>query len=305
VPSKRREQPGMSYEPRYAVNCSILFTELPLLERPAAAKAAGFDAVEFWWPFSQIVPNAHQVDEFVTAIDQAGVHLVALNFAAGDPANGDRGILSLPGRGPEFSDNVDVVVSIGRRLGTKAFNAPYGNRLDDVEAAEQDELALENLALAARKVGEIDAVVLLEPLSGAPRYPLLRAADVAQVIERVKHFTGIENIQLLADLYHLTVNGDDIPAVISGYGEQIRHVQIADAPGRHEPGTGTVDFHKYFRELASIGYEGWISLEYSPSTSTDRSFAWLAGGSTGELAYQFFGPHDGKRHAGQGRVTRS
>ena len=180
----------MNHVPRYAVNCSILFTELPLLERPAAAKAAGFDAVEFWWPFSEIVPDDHQVEEFVTAIDQAGVDLIALNFASGNPANGDRGILSLPGRRSEFRDNVDAVVNIGQRLGTKAFNAPFGNRLDDVEAAEQDELAVENLALAARKVGEIGAVVLLEPLSGAPRYPLLTAADAAKVIEQVENTTG-------------------------------------------------------------------------------------------------------------------
>jgi hydroxypyruvate isomerase len=277
VPSKRREQRGMNHVPRYAVNCSILFTELPLLERPAAAKAAGFDAVEFWWPFSEIVPEDHRVEEFVTAIDEAGVHLIALNFASGDPASGDRGILSLPGRRSEFRDNVDTVVNIGQRLGTKAFNAPYGNRLDDMEAAEQDELAVENLAVAARKVEEIGAVVLLEPLSGAPRYPLLTAADAANVIERVENTTGRQNIRLLADLYHLTVNGDDVSAVISSYGERIGHVQIADAPGRHEPGTGDVDFDRLFRELASIGYEGWLSLEYTPSTSTDRSFGWLCG----------------------------
>ena len=115
----------------------------------------------------------------------------------------------------------------------------YGNRLDDVEAAEQDELAVESLALAARKVGEIGAVVLLEPLSGAPRYPLLTAADAANVIERVENNTSSENIRLLADLYHLTVNGDDVSTVISRYGERIGHVQVADAPGRHEPGTAT------------------------------------------------------------------
>ena len=118
--------------PRYEVNCSILFTELPLLERPAAAKAAGFDAVEFWWPFTVAVPADADVDEFVGAIDDAGVQLVGLNFFAGDMPGGDRGLVSWPARSAEFRDNIDVTVGIGERLGCRAFNALYGNRIDDV-----------------------------------------------------------------------------------------------------------------------------------------------------------------------------
>ena len=164
--------------PRYAVNLSMLFTELPLLQRPAAAKAAGFDAVEFWWPFATAVPADTDVDDFVGAIDDAGVQLIGLNFFAGDMPGGDRGLVSWPARSGEFRDNIDVTVGIGERLGCKAFNALYGNRTDDSTPEAQDDVAAENLALAARAAARIDGVVLVEPVSGAPRYPLLTAADV-------------------------------------------------------------------------------------------------------------------------------
>lgn len=151
---------------RYEVNCSILFGELPLLERPAAAKAAGFDAVEFWWPWSTPVPPDCDVDAFVTAVDDAGVRLVALNFLAGDLAGPDAGVLSIPARSKQFRDNVDVTVGIGERLGARGFNALYGNRVDEVAPQEQDELAVENLVLPARAAAGIGATVLVEAASG-------------------------------------------------------------------------------------------------------------------------------------------
>ena len=142
----------MGHSLRYEVNCSILFTELPLLERPAAAKAAGFDAVEFWWPFAVAVPSDAEVDKFVSAVQDAGVALVGLNFFAGDMPAGDRGLVSWPARSAEFRDNIPVVAAIGERLGCTAFNALYGNRVDGASAAEQDDLAAENLTLAAQGV---------------------------------------------------------------------------------------------------------------------------------------------------------
>ncbi|WP_308282970.1 hydroxypyruvate isomerase family protein [Pseudonocardia nigra] len=259
----------------YAVNCSILFTELPLLQRPAAAREAGFDAVEFWWPFADVVPADREVDAFVTAIRDAGVTLVGLNFAAGDMPAGDRGLVSWPGRETEFRDNVAVTVGIGERLGTGAFNALYGNRLDGVAPEEQDALAVENLGVAAAAAAEIGATVLVEPVSGAPRYPLLRAADALAVIERVERAGGTSNIALLADLYHLTVNGDDVAAVIDEHTGRIGHVQIADAPGRHEPGTGSIDLAVHLAALQARGYTGRVSCEYVPSTTSAESFGWL------------------------------
>ncbi|MFB6720521.1 hydroxypyruvate isomerase family protein [Kribbella sp. NPDC056345] len=261
----------MAHQLRHTVNCSLLFTELPLLERPAAARQAGFGAVEFWWPFVEAVPPDRQVDAFVTAITDAGVQLTGLNFFAGDMPGGDRGLVSWPKRAGEFRDNVDVTVGIGERLGTAGFNALYGNRLEDVSAQEQDELAVENLALAARAAARIGATVLVEPVSGADRYPLKTAADALAVLDRV----DVPNLGLLADLYHLAVNGDDVERVIAEHTSRIAHVQIADAPGRNEPGSGTLPLDQQLTALEAQGYAGWVGLEYKPSTSTDECFGWL------------------------------
>jgi hydroxypyruvate isomerase len=265
----------MSHALRHAVNCSILFTELPLLERPAAAREAGFGAVEFWWPFAEAVPGDAEVEGFVTAIRDAGVQLVGLNFFAGDMPGGDRGLVSSPKRSVEFRDNVEVTVGIGEQLGCRAFNALYGNRIDSHTALEQDELAAENLALAARAAGRIDATVLVEPVSGAERYPLRTAADVLAVIDRVRAAYEVQNLGLLADLYHLAVNGDDVDRVIAEHTDRIAHVQIADAPGRNEPGTGSLPLAAQLAALEANGYAGWVSLEYKPATSTNDSFGWL------------------------------
>jgi hydroxypyruvate isomerase len=261
----------MSHPLPYEVNCSILFTELPLLERPDAVKRAGFDGVEFWWPFAEAVPSDKDVDAFVAAVQDAGVQLVGLNFFAGDMAGGDRGLVSWPARTAEFRDNIDVTVGIGERLGCKAFNALYGNRVDDATPQQQDELGAENLALAAKGAARIGGTVLIEPVSGAPAYPLLTAADALAVIDRV----GESNVALLADLYHLAVNGDDVDKVIADHTDRIGHVQIADAPGRNEPGTGSLPLLAQLADLRAAGYDGWVGLEYKPSGASADSFGWV------------------------------
>ncbi|MFD8385407.1 hydroxypyruvate isomerase family protein [Streptomyces sp. NPDC059679] len=257
------------------VNASILFTELPLLERPAAAKAAGFDSVEFWWPYATAVPTDAEVDTFVRAVRDAGVRLTGLNFFAGDMAGGDRGLVSWPARVAEFRDNIDVTVAIGEQLGCRSFNALYGNRLDGVAPAEQDDLAVENLALAAKAVERIGGTVLVEPVSGAPAYPLRTATDALAVIDRVAAESGSRNLRLLADLYHLAVNGDDVAGVIAAHADRIGHVQIADAPGRGAPGTGGLDLDGQLADLQTAGYTGWVGLEYKSEGPSADSFDWL------------------------------
>lgn len=265
----------MTHALRYAANCSMLFTELPLLQRPAAAKSAGFDAIEIWWPFTTSVPADAEVDEFVTAVQDAGVQLVGLNFAAGDMPGGDRGLVSWPARSDEFRDNIALTVGIGERLGTRAFNALYGNRVEGVTAAEQDDVAADNLALAGAEAARIGGVVLLEPVSGAERYPLRTAAQAVAVIERVERSHGTTNLALLADLYHLTVNGDELSSVVAEQAARIGHVQIADAPGRGEPGTGSLDLDEHLTALEATGYQGWVGLEYKPTEATEASLDWL------------------------------
>lgn len=253
----------------FVVNCSMLLTELPLLQRPQAACDAGFDAVEFWWPFDDAVPGDAEVDAFVRAVADAGVRLTALNFAGGDMAAGERGLLSDPGRRQLFRDNADVAFGIADQLGTHALNALYGNRLDGVDALEQDEVAAANLEHIGRMAERLEMLILVEPLSGVDAYPLRLAADVLAVIDRV----GVTSLRLLADLYHLSVNGDDVDAVIESHLDRIGHVQIADAPGRGAPGTGSLAIGRYLQQLAGRGYRGNVSLEYRPDGPDP--FGWL------------------------------
>ncbi len=261
---------------RYLVNCSILFAELPLLERPAAARSAGFDAVEFWWPWpDQPVPADRDVDAFVGAVQDAGVQLVGLNFFAGDLGGPDCGVLSIPDRVQQFRDNVEVTVGIGERLGASAFNALFGNRVEGVEPREQDELGRESIALAAKAAGAVGATVLVESVSGPKPYPLRTAADAVTVVRDVRA-TGVDNVAFLLDLYHLAANGDDLDAAIADHVGVTGHVQIADAPGRGEPGTGELDLQRHLGDLAAAGYAGWVGLEYKPTTATTpESFDWL------------------------------
>lgn len=259
----------------YLANCSMLFTEWSLPQRPAAAKTAGFDAVEFWWPWpDRPVPSDADVDAFVRAVRDAGVQLVGLNFFAGDLAGPDCGVLSIPSRSAQFRDNLDVAVGIGEQLGVVAFNALYGNRVDEAQPAEQDELGQENLGHAAQAAARIGATVLVEPVSGPKPYPLRSADDAVAVVRAVRE-AGQPNVGFLCDLFHLANNGDNLDAAIARHADVVSHVQIADHPGRGEPGSGTLDLDRYLTALANAGYAGWVGLEYKPTTDTETSLSWL------------------------------
>jgi hydroxypyruvate isomerase len=260
---------------RYSVNCSILLTERPLLERPAAARAAGFGAVEFWWPFPGAEPAPREVDAFVQAIEHAGVTLAGLNFFAGDMPAGERGLVSQPRRQSEFRANVRVVREIGRRLGCRTFIALYGLREDATTVEEADAVALDNLAVAAETVADIGGIVLLEPVSGAEAYPLKSAADALAVIDRLAE-RGVHNVKLLADFYHLSVNGENVDALIRCHAADFGHIQIADAPGRGAPGTGELPLERWIGDARANGYSGWVGLEYRDDG--ENPFGWLRPG---------------------------
>jgi hydroxypyruvate isomerase len=257
----------------FDVNLSILFQELPLLDRPAAAAAAGFDAVELWWPFAGPVPADTELDALAAAILDAGVNLVGLNFDAGDMAAGDRGLLSRPSGNARFRDNIDVAVGFAARLGCTVLNALYGNRDPDADPAEQDELALANLALAADTAQAAGATVVVEALNAPenPLYPITSSAAAFEVIDQV----GRSNVAFLADFYHLSRMGEDVIALIDSQAHRFGHVQIADVPGRGQPGTGDMPYGDVLKRLAGSPYRGRIGLEYRPVGPSADSFEWL------------------------------
>ncbi|MEE1737818.1 TIM barrel protein [Streptomyces sp. BE147] len=265
---------------RFDVNLSILFTEVPLLERPAAAAAAGFTAVELWWPWTETpTPPQAELDALKQALDDAGTRLVGLNLYAGQLPGPDRGALSVPGpESDRFRANIEVAAAFAASVGCKALNALYGNRVDGVDPAVQDQLALENLVVAARAADRIGAVLLIETLNAAesPRYPLVSAPAGIAIVDRVNAATGLGNAKFLMDLYHLSMNGEDLSQVIKAYAAKTGHVQIADNPGRGAPGTGSLPLERLLDELAGAGYAGRVGLEYKPGDRPSaESFAWL------------------------------
>lgn len=265
---------------RFNVNLSILFTELPLLERPAAAAAAGFTAVELWWPWVDApTPEQSELDALRAAITDAGVQLVGLNFYAGQLPGPDRGALSIPGEESEkFRANLSVAADFAKSLGCKALNALYGNRVEGVAPAVQDELALENLVLAAREADRVGAVLLIEALNKpeSPRCPIVSADAAIAVVDKVNSATGLGNAKFLMDLYHLSMNGEDLPDVIDRYVAQTAHVQIADNPGRGAPGTGSLPLEELLDQLQKAGYEGFVGLEYKAGDRpSSEAFGWL------------------------------
>ncbi|WJV45420.1 TIM barrel protein [Streptomyces flavofungini] len=267
---------------RFNVNLSILFTELPLLERPAAAAKAGFGAVELWWPWVDApTPEQSELDALKKAIEDAGVRLVGLNFYAGQLPGPDRGALSIPGEESDrFRANLAVAADFAQSLGCKALNALYGNRVDGVDPAVQDELALENLVLAAREADRVGAVLLIEALNApeSPRCPLVSAPKAIEIVDKVNAATGLGNAKFLMDLYHLSMNGEDLPSVIEQYAAKTGHVQIADNPGRGAPGTGSLPLEGLLDQLRKAGYEGWVGLEYKAADAA-ASFEWLPAGA--------------------------
>ena len=256
-------------------NISLLFGDLPFARRAEAAARAGFRAVECWWPFSGAAPADRDADTFVAAVRDAGVQLRALNFFAGDMPAGERGILSDPRRRAEFDEAVAAAVEIGRSLNVRMFNALYGNRTLDVSVADQDAAAIDALVHAAEQADTIGATVLVEPVSGVESYPIKLADDALRVVTAVNSAARRGRALMLADLYHLCVNGEDVVAAITGMTQWIGHVQIADVPGRHEPGTGRAPLVAWIDFLAECGYTGAIGLEYIPSGDTVAGLQWL------------------------------
>jgi hydroxypyruvate isomerase len=253
---------------KFAVNVSILFKEAPFLERFGRARSAGFSAVEFWWP------RGEDLAEVRAAIADAGVDVVLMNFDAGDMPAGDRGLLSDPDRAQQFRDNVPVALELAEQVGCRRFNALVGLERSPGERAEQLELARENVAWAADQAAGIDGEVLIEAVNTWENGPYLlhTTAQSSAFIRAV----GRPNVRLQYDAYHMQRMEGNLVATLREHFGEIAHVQVADSPGRGEPGTGEINYPYVLGVLEELGYDGHVGLEYNPTTPrTEDSFSWL------------------------------
>jgi hydroxypyruvate isomerase len=261
---------------RFDASLSILFGDRPLLEQPAAAAALGFDSVETWWPFKDVVPAPADVDRLAEALGDAGVSLVSMNLAWGDRQRGQHGLVSLPDERLRFRDHLDAAAAVAGRLGVKVLNALYGNPPQEASRALVDDTAVDNLALAARRANEVGAVVVIEALNPVefPRYGLHRLGESLAIADRVRAETGQE-VSLMFDVYHVQLSEGDLLGKFAAVSGRIGHVQIADAPGRLRPGKGEIAFGRLLPAIEAAGYSGYVGLEYHPSSDPADTFSWL------------------------------
>jgi hydroxypyruvate isomerase len=252
---------------RFSLNISTLFTELAPLDRFAAAADAGFGAVESWWP------DGVDLGTFAHAIRDADVELVLLNFYAGEFAAGDRGVLADLERASEFRDNAPIALELAADLGCHRLHAVLGKEQPDQSRDDQLRLAVENLRWVADLAAAQRATILIEPLNRFDNGPYLiqRVGDALDLIRDVDR----DNVGMQFDTYHVERTEGRASARIEAAAAQIRHVQIADEPGRGHPGSGQIDFAAVFDALAASGYEGFVGLEYFAPDGTERALAWL------------------------------
>lgn len=258
-----------------SANLSLLFTEHPYLDRFGAAAAHGFDTVESWWPFAAPDPTDREVDDLLGAIDAAGVRLTGMNVFAGDMASGERGIACLPDRADELERALPPLLRIAEETGCRAFNLLHGRLDPDLERGAQEEHAVSSYRLAAEAVSAAGGTILVEPLARGlnGNYPLETVEDALSLIEKV----GRTELALLLDTFHLGMNDVDIPSAAVAHAESIGHVQLADTPGRGEPGSGTLDLPAIGEALRRAGYRGSVAAEYRPTKETALTLGWLEG----------------------------
>jgi hydroxypyruvate isomerase len=252
---------------KFSVNVSILFTELPFLERFAAVREAGFDAVEFWWPAGE------DLDALIDAVEATGLEVALINFDAGDMPAGDRGLLADPARKERFRANVPVALSLAARLRCTRLNALVGHRLEGHDLDEQLGRVRDNLRWAADRAAPHGARVLVEAVNTLENGPYLVASTDA-ALELIAS-TGRDNVGLQYDAYHMQRMEGDVVATLRRHVHQIAHIQIADSPDRHQPGTGELDYGFILAELARLGYDGYVGLEYKPLGPSAASFGWV------------------------------
>ena len=253
--------------PRFAANLTMLFNEVPFLDRFERAAKAGFDAVEFLFPY------AYKVEEIKQRLNDNGLTLILHNLPAGDWDAGERGIACHPDRVEEFKAGVAGAIEYALALGVKQLNCLAGKVPAGVSEAQARETFVSNLTFAAAALKAAGLKLLIEPINtfDIPGFFLNRTAQAAGILAEV----GADNLFIQYDIYHAQRMEGELAATVQRYLPLIGHIQLADNPGRNEPGTGEINYPYLFEYLDRIQYSGSIGCEYKPATTTEAGLGWL------------------------------
>ena len=253
---------------KLAANLTMLFNEFDFFDRFEKAAEAGFKGVEFLFPY------AWPVQKIADKLDAHRLELVLHNLPAGDWVGGERGIACHPGRSAEFEQGVAIAIAYAQALGVKQLNCLAGIVPRGVSHAQAHDVLVANLAFAARRLKEAGIALLIEPVNtfDIPGFFLHGTRQALDIIRA----TGSDNLFLQYDIYHMQRMEGELAATIEANLPLIRHIQLADNPGRNEPGTGEINYGYLLDRLERIGYAGWIGCEYKPRTTTYDGLGWLA-----------------------------
>ena len=253
--------------PKFSANLSFLFTDRPFLDRFAAAAAAGFRAVEYMSPYE------HDLRDIALRLADNGLTQALFNLPAGDWDAGERGLACLPGRIGAFRDGVAAALDAAGALGCDRLNCLAGIVPDGADRAALEATLIDNLGFAAEAASRRGVRLLIEPINDRdmPGFFLNRTDEALRLIDRV----GSPNLWLQADVYHMQVMEGDLARRLEAAAPRIAHIQIADNPGRREPGTGEINYGFLLPFIDRLGYAGWVGCEYRPTTTVEAGLGWI------------------------------
>jgi hydroxypyruvate isomerase len=252
--------------PKLAANLSTLFPQMDFLGRFAAAADAGFSAVEYQYPY------AWKPEELASRARAAGVEVVLHNMPRGDPQRGEHGTACLPGREARFRDDLEIAVRYARAAGCRRVHCMAGIAPPDADHASLHATYVSNLKYAAQRLADEGMQLLIEPLSErtVAGYFLTGSAQAARTLDEV----AAPNAFIQYDLFHMQIMEGNLAATLERLLPRIGHMQLADVPGRHEPGTGEINFTFLLAHIDRIGYSGWMGCEYNPQGDTLEGLKW-------------------------------
>ena len=253
---------------KLAANLSMMFNEVDFLDRFEAAANAGFTGVEYLFPYD------HVADQIKAKLDEFGLTQVLFDFPAGDWAAGERGIASLPDRIGEFQDGVGTAVEYAMALGCERLTVLAGIATSGADSKKMQETLVENLKFASNAVDSTNITVLLEAINtiDIPGYSVSSTRQGRAAVEAA----GAPNVKVQYDIYHMQIMEGDLARAIDANFDAIGHYQLADNPGRHEPGTGEINYDFLLPYIDSKGYDGWVGCEYAPAGDTVAGLTWAA-----------------------------